>query len=66
MTFVIVLASTQFSTGTVISFAIELYENGILSKKETDGIDLNWGNHHAIVAMTEKIVKRERLRQCFG
>ena len=29
------------SGGTVIGFAIELYENGILTKKDTDGIELS-------------------------
>ena len=49
------------SAGTIIGFAIELYENGILTKKDTDGIDLKWGNHQAMVAMTEKVAKREGL-----
>ena len=49
------------SAGTIIGFAIELYENGILTKKDTDGIDLKWGNHQAMVAMTEKLAKREGL-----
>ena len=49
------------SSGTVIGFAIELYENGILTKQDTDGIDLKWGNHQAMVAMTMKLVKREGL-----
>ncbi|MCX7912098.1 MAG: aldehyde ferredoxin oxidoreductase family protein [Dehalococcoidales bacterium] len=49
------------SAGTVIGFAIECYENGILTKKDTGGIDLRWGNHQAIVAMTEKLAKREGL-----
>ena len=49
------------SAGTIISFAIELYENGILTKEDTDGIDLKWGNHQAIVAMTEKLANREGL-----
>ena len=47
------------STGTVIAFAMECYENGIITKKDTDGIELTWGNHHALVAMAEKIAKRE-------
>ncbi len=47
------------STGTIISFAMELYENGIITKKDTDGIELKWGDHHAMVAMTEKLAKRE-------
>jgi aldehyde:ferredoxin oxidoreductase len=47
------------SAGTTIAFAIECYENGIITKKDTDGIELKWGNHKAIVAMTEKMAKRE-------
>ena len=47
------------SGGTTIAFAIECYENGIITKKDTDGIELTWGNHQAIVAMTEKMVKGE-------
>ena len=51
----------SISSGTAIAFAIELYENGILTKKDTDGIDLRWGNHQSIVAMTMKLAKREGL-----
>ena len=47
------------SAGSVIAFAMECYENGIITKEDTGGIELNWGNHRAIVAMTEKMVKRE-------
>jgi aldehyde:ferredoxin oxidoreductase len=47
------------STGTIIAFAMECYEHGIINKKDTDGIDLSWGNHRAMVAMTEKLARRE-------
>jgi aldehyde:ferredoxin oxidoreductase len=47
------------SAGTTIAFAIECYENGLVSKADTDGLELTWGNHQAIVAMTEKIALRE-------
>ncbi len=47
------------SGGTTMAFAIECYENGVITKADTDGIELTWGNHRAIVAMTEKMVKRE-------
>jgi len=49
------------SAGTAVAFAIECYENGIITDKDTDGIKLNWGNHEAIVAITEKMAKREGL-----
>jgi len=47
------------SAGATISFAIECYENGIITKRDTDGIEMTWGNHKAIVAMTEKLAKRK-------
>ncbi len=49
------------STGTTIAFATECFENGILTSKDTGGIDLRWGNHHAMVAMTEQIAQQEGL-----
>jgi aldehyde:ferredoxin oxidoreductase len=47
------------SAGAVIAFAIECYENSILTKSDTDGIELTWGNSKAIVAMLEKMIRRE-------
>ena len=47
------------STGSTVAFAIECYEAGILTKKETEGLELTWGNSDAIVALIEKMVRRE-------
>jgi len=47
------------SAGAAISFAIDCYENGLITLADTDGIEMTWGNHQSIVAMTEKLVKRE-------
>lgn len=47
------------SAGSTIAFAIECYENGVITRKDTDGIELTWGNHQAIVDMTEKLARRE-------
>jgi aldehyde:ferredoxin oxidoreductase len=47
------------ATGTAIAFAMECYENKLIGKEETDGIDLTWGNADAIVSLTEKIARRE-------
>jgi aldehyde:ferredoxin oxidoreductase len=47
------------SAGCTIAFAIECYENGLITKKDTGGIELTWGNHRAIVDMTEKLAERE-------
>ncbi len=47
------------STGSVIAFAMEAYECGILSRADADGLDLSWGNAAAVIALVEKIGKRE-------
>jgi aldehyde:ferredoxin oxidoreductase len=49
------------STGASIALVIEAYEQGLLTKKDTEGLEMTWGNHHSIVAMTEKIAKLEGL-----
>jgi aldehyde:ferredoxin oxidoreductase len=47
------------STGAAIALTIECYEKGLITKKDTDGIEMTWGNHKSIVAMTGKLAKRE-------
>jgi len=47
------------SAGTVVAFAIECFENGIITAKDTGGVELRWGNHKAMVAMTQMIGKGE-------
>ena len=49
------------STGGAIGFAMECFEKGLINLKDTDGIDLHFGNHEAIVAMVHKIARREGL-----
>lgn len=47
------------SCGAAIAFAIECFENGLINMADTDGIEMTWGNHRSIIAMTEKLAKRE-------
>ena len=46
-------------TGATIAFAMECYENGIITKEMTGGIDLHFGNAEAMVRLVELIGKRE-------
>lgn len=46
-------------TGNTIAFAMELYQRGILSKEDTDGIELKWGDYKAVHSLIEKIAQRE-------
>jgi len=47
------------SAGGAVAFAIECFENGIISKDDTDGLELNWGNSSAIVELVKKIINRD-------
>jgi len=54
------------SAGAAIAFAMEAYEKGILTKKDTGELELQWGRGDVMVKMTEKIGKREGLGQLLG
>jgi len=45
--------------GNLLGFAGELYQRGILTKEDLDGIELEWGNTEAFAALAEKIAARE-------
>ena len=47
------------SAGTVLAFAMECFENGVISESDMDGISLRWGHGEAMVAMLEKMIMRE-------
>ena len=49
------------STGVAISFAMECVEKGILTREDTDGLDLTFGNAEAMVQMVERIALRKGL-----
>ena len=53
------LGMDTISTGNTIGFAFELYEKGIITKKDTDGLELTYGNHAAMVELIKKIGNRE-------
>jgi aldehyde:ferredoxin oxidoreductase len=45
--------------GSIISWAMELYEEGILTNKETDGLELRFGNDEALLEMVRRICFRD-------
>ncbi|MFC1951101.1 aldehyde ferredoxin oxidoreductase family protein [Chloroflexota bacterium] len=47
------------SAGTAIAFAMECYENGIITTQDTDGVELKWGDAKAMIDLIEKMAKRE-------
>lgn len=49
----------QIEVGALIGMAFDWYERGLITKKDTDGLELVWGNEEAGVKLFHKIVKRE-------
>jgi len=53
------LGIDTISAGNAIGFAYELYEKGILTRQDTDGLELTYGNHAAMIELIKKIGRRE-------
>ncbi len=47
------------SAGATIAFAIECFENGILDAKDTEGLELRWGDSESIVALLRMMIARK-------
>ncbi len=50
------------TVGCTISMAFEAYEKGLLTKQDTDGLELRWGD----VEVVEKIIRKYAARDGFG
>jgi aldehyde:ferredoxin oxidoreductase len=46
-------------TGWVIGFAMECYEKGLITKGDTKGVEMTWGNVEAVRAMLQNIAQRK-------
>jgi aldehyde:ferredoxin oxidoreductase len=53
------LGFDTMSSGVTIAFAMELYEKGILTKEDTGGLALNFGNHEAMNTILRQMAYRE-------
>jgi aldehyde:ferredoxin oxidoreductase len=60
------LGMDTISCGVSIAFACELFERGIITTRDADGLELTWGNHAAFVRLVEKIGKREGFGELLG
>jgi aldehyde:ferredoxin oxidoreductase len=54
------------SCGATVAFAMECFENDLLTLEDTDGIDLHWGNSESIVKVVEMTGKREGFGKLVG
>ena len=55
------LGLDTMSSGVAIAFAMELYEKGILTKEDTGGLELNFGNDAAMLQIIQQMAYREGL-----
>lgn len=46
-------------SGWVIGWVMECYEKGVLTKGDTDGLDMSWGNVDSVKQILHKIANRE-------
>jgi aldehyde:ferredoxin oxidoreductase len=58
------LGLDSMSAGIAVAFAVESRLRGYL--KETDGLDLQWGNAQAVGALLEKIARRQGIGAIFA
>jgi len=49
----------SISAGACVAFAMECYEKGLIDAEDTDGIEITWGNHEAMISVLEKMARRE-------
>jgi len=49
----------SISAGGTLAFAINCFENGLISESETGGLRLIWGNTEAIIQLTKMMIARE-------
>ncbi len=47
------------STSSVLAFAFECYEKGLITADDTGGVELKWGDAAAILAMIHKLALRQ-------
>lgn len=48
------------SCGATIAFAMDCYENGLLTKEDTDGLELKFGNGEVFAPLIKKIAYKEK------
>ncbi len=54
------------STGGVLGFVMELFQRGLVTSQDLDGIEPHWGDHTAAIALVEKMAKVEGCGEWLG
>lgn len=53
------LGFDSISSGVTVAFAMELYEKGLISQEDTNGLELNFGNDEAMITLLHQMAYRE-------
>lgn len=53
------LGFSGINGGNILAFTTELYQRGILTKDDLDGLELGWGNVDAIAELAKRIARRD-------
>ena len=49
----------SISAGAIVAFAIECFENGVITGQDTGGLQLSWGNTPAMIQLVKLMIARE-------
>ena len=60
------LGLDTISTGAMIGFAMECFEKGWLTTKDTGGLELSWGDPHVLITLVEQIAKKRGFGMIFA
>ena len=60
------LGIDTISTGACIGFAMECYEKGIISKKDTGGMEIKWGDPEILIELVKQIGNKEGFGSIFS
>ncbi len=54
-----ILGLDTISTGSVLAFAMDLFDRGIITTKDTGGLAVTWGNAHAMETLMNQMAQRQ-------
>ena len=54
------------SAGGSVSMAIECYQNGIITKEDTEGLELNWGSDNSVIEFLKMMGERTAIGAVFA
>ncbi len=60
------LGLDTISAGSVIAYAMEIFEKGLIGLADTGGVKLDWGNSAAVIWLLQRIANKEGIGELLG